>query len=72
MDTCSVRLLSDDLSGWWIIMRFSFRHSFSLLHALFYGWAFEMMGHESECSMLLSRNFEVCLLSSVELLGLFA
>ena len=41
----------------------SLRHRLHLLFALLYGWAFVMMRHDSECSMSLSRNFQMCLLS---------
>ena len=35
---------------------------------LLYGWAFVIMRHDSECSMLFSRTFLMCLLSSFEFL----
>ena len=47
---------------------FFLRHRLHLLFVLLYGWAFVMLRHDSECSMSLSRKFQMCLLSSVEFL----
>ena len=42
---------------------FSLRHRLHLLFVLLYAWAFAMMRHDSECSMSLSRKFQMCLLT---------
>ena len=47
---------------------FSLRHRLHLLFVLLYGWAFVMMRHDSDCSMLLPCKFQMCLLSLVEFL----
>ena len=50
------------------MISFSFRHRFHLLLVPLYGWAFVMMRHDSEYSILFSGRFQMCLLSSVEFL----
>ena len=45
---------------------FSLRHRLHLLFVLLCGCTFVMMHHDSECSMPLSRKFQMCVLSSVE------
>ena len=47
---------------------FSLRHRLHLLFVLLYGWAFVMMRHDNDCSMLLFCKFQMCLLSLVEFL----
>ena len=47
---------------------FSLRHRLHLLFVLLYGCAFVMMCHDSECSLPLSRKFQMCVPSSVEFL----
>ena len=69
-DTSSLRLFSVDSSGREMIKNFSFRQRLHLLLELLYGECDERMRQEIKCSMLLSLRVQMCLLSSVELLGL--
>ena len=67
-ETSSLRLLSVHNSGLRIIKYFSNKHKLQRLFAGLYGFALARIFHEIVCSMFLSFNDQICLLSSVEFL----